>query len=326
MSTQQAISVSQLYKTYSSYKKEPGFTGAIKGLFARETISVEAVAGISFSIEPGELVGFLGPNGAGKTTTLKILSGILTPTKGDVSVLGYNPTKRQPEFQKQIGIIMGQKNQLWWDLPASDSFELNQSIYQIPSAQLEKRKNKLVKILKVESLLDIPIRKLSLGERMKMELVGALLHGPQVLFLDEPTIGLDVVAQEEVRSFIKTYNSEFNATIMLTSHYMQDVASLCSRVIIINEGVMVYDGPLAELVKKFSQIKYVTVQLSDPSVAIPKKLGRVHKINEHTFRFEFAHDTVKDNVSILLGSLPVSDLVIEDVALDEVIRTMFTRK
>src|SRR3989344_4428664 len=261
------ISVSHLKKHFSVYKKRPGLLASIRSLWQREYETVAAVDDISFTINQGEVVGFIGQNGAGKTTTLKILSGLLYPTSGEVLVLGYNPWDRKSAFQKQFSLVLGQKNQLWWDLPAMETFLLNQAIYDIPEAQFRKTLNKLVALLAVADCVQIQVRKLSLGQRMKCELIAALLHNPKVLFLDEPTIGLDVVMQKTLRDFIAEYNKKYNASILLTSHYMGDVEELCKRVIIINFGKIIYDGLLASLVEKYSpykKIRAVLTQYADP--------------------------------------------------------------
>jgi len=238
------IDVSHLTKTFRVAQKEPGLAGAIKGLFKRQYRDVHAVRDISFSIKEGELVGFLGPNGAGKTTTLKMLSGLLHPTSGEASVLGYVPWKRERDFQKQFTMVMGQRTQLWWDLPAWDSFLLNKEIYEIPKAQFEETVEELSRLLEIQDLLDVPVKKLSLGQRMKAELACSLLHRPRVLLLDEPTIGLDVVMQQIVRQFILEYNKRYRATVLLTSHNMEDIAELCPRVLLINHGQILFDGSL----------------------------------------------------------------------------------
>ncbi len=253
------LSVSYLSKYYQVHEKEPGFMGSIKSLISRKYEKVKAVDEISFQIEEGELVGFIGPNGAGKTTTLKCLSGLLYPTSGEVSVLGFTPFQREHAYLKQIALVMGQKNQLWWDLPVYDTFLLNKEIYEISDQKFEEVVSRLSGLLDVEHLLKIQVRKLSLGERMKMELIASLIHSPKVLFLDEPTIGLDVIMQKNLREFIKEYNKKFGATIILTSHYMKDVEALCKRVIIINFGKILYDGLLSELIKKFAPYKLITV-------------------------------------------------------------------
>jgi ABC-2 type transport system ATP-binding protein len=237
-----AIVVSNLKKYYQVHKKDPGFAGSMKALFHREYFDAKAVDDVSFVIEPGEVVGFIGPNGAGKTTTLKCLSGLLYPTSGKVQVLGYTPSERKPEYLKQISLVMGQKNQLWWDLPARESFALNREIYEIDITSYNKIIGELSELLGVEDILDIQVRKLSLGQRMKCELISALIHTPKILFLDEPTIGLDIMMQENLRTFIKAYNKKHNATVILTSHYMKDVEELCKRVIMIDHGKLLYDG------------------------------------------------------------------------------------
>lgn len=248
------IEVKNLSKTYEYYKKQPGLLASVKGLFRREKLYIEAVKEINFNIEEGELVGFLGPNGAGKTTTLKMLSGILYPSGGEARVLGHIPWKRQKEYQKQFALVMGQKNQLWWDLPAMESFILNKEIYEVPDKEFKYNLAELTELLDVKDILDIQVRKLSLGQRMKCELIAALLHKPKVLFLDEPTIGLDVVAQKNIRDFIKKYSQEEKTTIILTSHYMEDISQLCRRIIIIDLGRIIYDGRLDDLMKKYAEV------------------------------------------------------------------------
>jgi ABC-2 type transport system ATP-binding protein len=238
------IDVRHLTKTFRVAHKEAGLRGAIKGLFSRQYRDVHAVQDINFFIKEGELVGFLGPNGAGKTTTLKMLSGLLHPTSGEATVLGHVPWKRDREYQKQLTMVMGQRTQLWWDLPAWDSFLLNKEIYEIPKAQFEETVEELSKLLEIQDLLEVPVKKLSLGQRMKAELACSLLHRPRVLLLDEPTIGLDVVMQEKVRHFIREYNRRYKATVLLTSHNMDDIAELCTRVILINHGKILFDGSL----------------------------------------------------------------------------------
>jgi len=241
------IEVHHLTKTFKVAHKEPGLKGAIKGLFKREYRDVRAVQDVNFLIKEGELVGFLGPNGAGKTTTLKMLSGLLHPTSGEARVLGHIPWKRERPFQKQLTMVMGQRTQLWWDLPAQDSFLLNKEIYEISDEQYEDTVAELSKLLEIEDLLEVPVKKLSLGQRMKAELACSLLHRPKVLLLDEPTIGLDVVMQKKVRDFILAYNQRWKATILLTSHNMEDVSELCSRVLLINHGRVLFDGSLTDM-------------------------------------------------------------------------------
>lgn len=246
------IEVKNLSKTFKIYKKEPGIGGALKALFSRKYEQKTAVSDVSFSIEEGELIGFIGPNGAGKTTTLKMLSGLLYPSGGSISVLGYKPFDRKKDFLKQISLVMGQKNQLWWDLPPMDTFLLNKEIYEISDADFKTRVEELSTLLDVKEIMHVQVRKLSLGQRMKCELMAALLHRPKILFLDEPTIGLDVVIQEKLRDFIKEYNLKYKVTILLTSHYMRDVKHLCKRVVVINYGDIIYDGDLNQLMKRYA--------------------------------------------------------------------------
>ena len=248
-----------LTKTYKVEKKRPGLTGSLRDLIKPQYKSVMAAKNISFVIDEGELVGFIGPNGAGKTTTLKMLSGLLYPTSGSVQVLGHDPWLREYPFLTQISLVMGQKNQLWWDLPAIESFSLAKDIYNIPANLYKKNLSELTEMLDLSKVLNTQVRKLSLGQRMKAELAVALLHSPKVLFLDEPTIGLDVVMQQVVRNFIKEYNNTHEGAIILTSHYMEDVKELCKRVIIINEGEILYDGLLADVITKFSNEKIIEV-------------------------------------------------------------------
>ena len=257
------INVDCIVKNFSYYKKDIGLKSSIRNLFHREELIKEAVKGISFEVQEGEIVGFLGPNGAGKTTTLKMLSGILFPTGGTATVMGYVPWERKNEFKKSFSIVMGQKSQLWWDLPANESLYLNKHIYEIPDAQYNRTIEELSELLDVKDLLKVQVRRLSLGERMKMELIASLIHKPRVMFLDEPTIGLDIISQKRIRDFIKYYNQETKTTVILTSHYMNDIEDLCKRTIIINEGRVVYDGELASVNGIFSGKKIIKIQLSD---------------------------------------------------------------
>jgi len=244
--TSAGIDVKHLSKTFRVPLKEPGIRGAVKGLFYRQYRDVSAVQDVSFTVREGELVGFLGPNGAGKTTTLKMLAGLLHPSSGDAQVLGYVPWKRQRAYQKQFTMVMGQRSQLWWDLPAWDSFLLNREIYEIPKTQFDETVKELADLLELQELLDTPVKKLSLGQRMKAELACSLLHRPKLLLLDEPTIGLDVIMQNKLRKFILEYNKRRKATILLTSHNMEDIAELCPRVILINHGRLLFDGSLVD--------------------------------------------------------------------------------
>lgn len=321
------IEVSRLRKFYSVFKKEPGLAGSFKSIFRRRYEEVKAVSDISFNIEEGELVGFIGPNGAGKTTTLKCLSGLLYPDSGFVSVLGYQPWKRQPEFQKQFALVMGQKNQLWWDLPPMETFLLNKEIYEVPNEQFKKTLDELVEILEVEDILKIQVRKLSLGQRMKCELIAALLHSPKVLFLDEPTIGLDIVMQKKIRDFIKEYNQRYQATIILTSHYMGDVKELCQRVMIIDKGQLVFDGALEKIVKKYAEHKVISVILSEKiSLGKLKEIGKVDKYDYPKVDFHIGKEQTSEIASKILEELPVVDLNIEEPPIEEIIRDLFVKK
>lgn len=320
------ISVSHLSKYYQIHKKESGLVGSIKSLVARRYENVRAVDDISFTIAEGELVGFIGPNGAGKTTTLKCLSGLLYPTSGKVSVLGFTPFERKTDFLKRISLVMGQKNQLWWDLPAIETFLLNKEIYEIGSDQYKKTLSELVELLEIEHLLKVQVRKLSLGERMKMELIAALIHAPQVLFLDEPTIGLDVVMQKKMRDFIQEYNERHQSTILLTSHYMEDVRQLAKRVIIIDHGKLLYDGKLDNLVKKFAKHKVLSVVLE--TYVSPDKLSEVGELVDYDFPkavIRVARSASNVAAAQLLQKFPVDDLNIEEPDIEDIIRDVFTK-
>ncbi len=319
------ITVSHLKKFYESYQKEPGFLGSVTSLVHRKYQTVKAVDDVSFEIHEGELIGFIGPNGAGKTTTLKCLSGLLYPTSGYVSVLGFTPFDRKNAFLKQISLVMGQKNQLWWDLPAQETFLLNKEIYEIPDEHYKKTLGELVELLDVGDLLKVQVRKLSLGERMKMELIAALIHSPKVLFLDEPTIGLDVVMQKKMRDFIASYNKLHKSTILLTSHYMEDVRQLASRVIIIDHGKILYDGKLDSLVKKFAKYKVLSVVL-DTYVA-PDKFKEIGELTDYSFpKAVIRVPRSASNVAAaeLLEKFPVDDLNIEEPDIEDIIRDVFT--
>ena len=321
------ISVSHLSKFYKIHKKEAGFLGSMKSLVKREYFDAKAVDDISFEIEEGELVGFIGPNGAGKTTTLKCLSGLLYPTNGHVSVLDYIPYERNYDYLKKIALVMGQKNQLWWDLPAQESFILNKEIYDIPDNIFNKTLEELSTLLDVKDVLNVQVRKLSLGQRMKCELITALIHSPKVLFLDEPTIGLDVVMQKKLRDFLKEYNKKYKSTIILTSHYMEDVKELCERVIIIDHGKILYDGKLENIVKEYAKNKFLSIDFST-TVERSKleKLGNIKEYSE-TFAVIVVERTKSNKVAAkLLESFPVKDLNIEEPNIEDIIRDVFTKK
>lgn len=320
------IEVKNLSKIYEYYRKQPGLLGSFRSFFFREKLEAEAVKDINFSIAAGELVGFLGPNGAGKTTTLKMLSGILEPTGGEAKVLGHVPLKRESQYQKQFALVMGQKNQLIQDLPAIETFIVNKEIYEIPDQEFKASLDELVELFGIRGILDIQVRKLSLGQRMKCELVAALLHKPKVLFLDEPTIGLDVVAQKNIRDFIKKYNQEKKTTIILTSHYMEDIKELCQRVIIINLGRIIYDGKLDELIKKYAPYKLLKVIFNGAGAQREEleKFGEVEELSRYACALKVKRTEVKEKAIALLSSdLPVDDIIIDEVDVDDVIRHIF---
>ena len=318
------IEIKKLNKVYFSQKKEPGIMAGIKDLFNPKILEIKAVDDISFTIEEGELVGFLGPNGAGKTTTLKMLSGIIKPTSGEASVLGHDPWKRENAYKKQFALLMGQKNQLWWDLPVTESFLLNQKIYGIAEKDFREALDELVALLDVSKILDIQVRKLSLGERMKCELIAALLHRPKVLYLDEPTIGLDVIAQKSIRDFLIRYNREKKITILLTSHYMDDIEQLCDRIIIINQKIF-YDGPLADLLEKYIKHKNLTVTFTDEVIkAELEKYAELSAFDPVKVQFRVPRLEVRNVAKEILSSdLPVDDIMIDEIDVDSVIRNIF---
>jgi ABC-2 type transport system ATP-binding protein len=319
------IHVRDLRKTYVVSERETGARAAFKSLVHRRKQEVPAVAGISFDIAPGEIVGFLGPNGAGKTTTLKILSGLLHPSGGEVAVLGHIPWKREKAFLRIITLVMGQRNQLVWDIPAADSFELNRAIYRIPSDVYRKSLDDLTGLLDLEHLLRKPVRNLSLGERMKCEIAAALLHRPQVVFLDEPTIGLDVSMQRRIRSFIADYNRRYGATVLLTSHYMADVEALCRRVIVIHHGRLLFDGELSGLVQRFTRHKTIVIQLQDCSVDL-HAYGEVIECVDGRATLRVPKAETARVTERLLADLPLIDLTVEDPPIEEIIEQVFAQE
>jgi viologen exporter family transport system ATP-binding protein len=320
------IEVRGLTKHYRVHRRDAGLGAALRSVFRRRYDTVRAVDGIDFSVGVGERVGFLGPNGAGKTTTLKMLSGLLHPTSGDVRVAGHVPRRREADFLKAITLVMGQKQQLIWDLPPADTFAMNRAIYEIPRAQFEETLSELVGLLELGDLVGKPTRQLSLGERMKCELAAALLHRPRVLFLDEPTIGLDVSMQATVRGFIRAYNERFGATVLLTSHYMEDVVQLCPRVIVIDRGRLIYDGDLRALSLKLRPDKRIVVRFASGNGAPAGDLGRFGKVvsaEPGQATFQVAAEEVSQAVARMLGALPVADLTVEDPPLEEVLSELF---
>ena len=318
------IETENLCKYFQTYQKEEGLKGSLKNLFFRKYTENKAVDGIGFSLEEGELVGFLGPNGAGKTTTLKMLTGLIHPTSGYARVMGYTPWERKNEFRRQYALVMGQKNQLWMDLPAIESFHLNKEIYQIPPAQFKATLTELTGLLEVEDVLKVQVRRLSLGERMKMELIAALLHNPRVLFLDEPTIGLDIISQKKIREFLLKYNKKFGTTILLTSHYMDDIKALCKRVIIINHGRKIYDGQLSRIVQEFSQEKELTVVFSEPvSEDELVKISPLKEFDSVQATFRVKREALMEVIAQLLQNYAVADLNTSEVEIEEIIAHIF---
>ena len=322
------IKVDGLAKTYRTFKKAPGFLGSLRGLLRRDYEQVPAVKGVSFSIDSGELVGFLGPNGAGKTTTLKMLSGLLYPSAGTAEVMGFTPWERPDGYRRQFALLLGQKNQLWWDLPAYESLQLNAKIYGLEKDDFEKTVDKLTQLLDVAPKLRVMVRELSLGQRMKFELIASLLHHPKLLLLDEPTIGLDVVSQKTVREFLREHNRVHGTTMMLTSHYMADIQALCDRVIIIDEGELSFDGALANVVDRFAKHKIVTIQWEeriDCSKEWFSALGQVVEFEEGRAQLKVPRAQVIPACKKLLEVIPVSDIDISEVPIEEVISEAFKK-
>jgi len=319
------IDVANLRKSYRTYRKPEGLRAAFGGLFRREATEVRAVDDITFSLDAGEMVGFIGPNGAGKTTTLKMLSGLLHPTNGSLRVLGHVPFRREAAFQRQISLVMGQKNQLWWDLPPMDSFVLNREIYDVPDARFRATLAELIDLLDIGDVLDLQVRRLSLGQRMKCELVAALLHQPRVLFLDEPTIGLDVVVQKRIRDFFQLYNRRHDTTVLLTSHYMDDVEQLCRRVIVIDHGRIIFDGSLSLLVNRYADTKYVTAVFAQPVERgdLERYGGVVSYEGGLKATLAVSRATHSRQAAALLNAYRIDDLDIRDPGLEEVITRVF---
>ena len=320
------IEIEGLAKSYRVYQKEEGLAASLKGLFRRRYREVKAVRGIDLQVEAGEFVAFLGPNGAGKTTTLKLLSGVINPTSGTATVMGHVPWKRENNYRRRFALVMGQKNQLWWDLPAQESFRLHQQIYQIPADEFKQNFDELADLLEIRDLVQQPVRELSLGERMKMELVASLLHSPEVLFLDEPTIGLDVIAQHNIQQFLKYYQQERGITILLTSHYMKDVAALCRRVVIIAQGELKYDGSLTGIIDRFSQHKLVTLQFGDDQpVEGLSRFGEIVSEEYPKVQLRIPRSQVAETMSAMLSVGTIEDIAVEDPPLEELIADFFSQ-
>ncbi len=324
------IIAEDLTKVYPVAVKEPGFGGTVKHFFRRNYRQVEAVKKVSFEIEPGEVVGFLGANGAGKTTTLKMLTGLIYPSAGKLRVAGQIPFQRQPSFLQKITLVMGQKQQLIWDLPALDSLKINSAVYGISDSEYRLRVGELTEMLSLQGKLNQPVRKLSLGERMKAELMAALLHRPEVLFLDEPTLGLDVNAQVGVRDFLREYNQKYQATVLLTSHYMADITALCKRVILIHQGQLIYDGSLDGLLERFAPYREVKLELGHSVSDLKAKkgfsldvYGEVEEVEGQSVRLLVRRDELTGTVAKILADLEVLDLTVTDPPIEEVIGRVF---
>jgi ABC-2 type transport system ATP-binding protein len=315
-----------LTKIYRTYRKEGGLRGSIKGLVRRKYDETRAADDVTFKIEEGELVGFLGPNGAGKTTVLKMLSGLLNPSAGEARVLGFVPWERSNEMKRQFSLVMGQKNALWWDLPAQESLELNRAIYGIDRDRFKKVVGGLSELLDVGDKMNVMVRELSLGERMKMELISALLHEPRVLFLDEPTIGLDVVSQKRVREFLRLYNSEHKIVTMLTSHYMQDIEELCDRVIIIDHGKIFFDGPLNSIIDRFSGFKIISLTFAQPAERDFSALGEVLQQTPVSVQIKVPRAKVTETCREVLAECAVLDINVQELPVEEVIRQLFGQR
>lgn len=321
------IKVDGLSKSFEYYKKDLGLKNSMKNLIKREKLLKAAVKDISFQISEGEIVGFLGPNGAGKTTTIKMLSGILYPTTGTAKVMGYVPWERKKEFKKQFSVVMGQKNQLWWDLPAIESFYLNKCIFEIEDKKYEDTLAELSELLDVKELLKIQVRRLSLGERMKMELIAALLHQPKVIYLDEPTIGLDLISQKKIREFLKYYNQQKKTTILLTSHYMNDIEELCKRAIIINQGQVVYDDELSKVNEQMSNYKILKLQFDQKMEGMQfEKFGKVRSSDGYQIELEVNKSQVKEYAAVILNQFDVKDFNVDDVPIEECIESIYKKE
>jgi ABC-2 type transport system ATP-binding protein len=318
------IEADHLTKVYRVYQKKEGLLGALRGLVRRDYKEVRAVDDVTFVIEPGEMVAFLGPNGAGKTTTLKMLSGLIYPTAGAAHALGFVPWERAASFRRQLALVMGQKNQLWWDLPAADSFELHRAIYSLSEDQFRRTLAELTELFQVGNLVRQPVRELSLGERMRMELIAALLHQPRLLLLDEPTIGLDVLAQVTIQRCLKEYNASRGVTMLLTSHYMKDVEALCPRVLVITHGRLIYDGPLAGIKELFGRWKLVKLQLDqEPDPGALDRFGEVTRCDGPVVDLKVDRDRLADVLGAILDHFTVLDLTVQDPPLEQVIARVF---
>jgi len=321
------ITTTDLRKEFRVHQKEPGLRGALSGLVNRRFSTVEAVKGISIAIEEGELVGFIGPNGAGKTTTLKMLSGLLHPTSGEATVMGYTPWHRERLFLQKFSLVMGQKAQLWWDLPLYDSLLLQRDIYEMNSSDFEESLAELTALLDLQDFLKIQVRKLSLGQRMRGELAAAFIYRPRVLFLDEPTIGLDIVVQQKIREFISAYRTRYNATIILTSHYLDDVRALCDRLIIIDHGAVAYDGSTEALIAQHITYRRVELTFSEPVARVDlAQFGAVVEFSSQKSVIQIPRAETTHVAAIMLEKLPVTDIAIEEPTLENVVQKLFSKR
>ncbi len=319
------IEVQNLCRTYKVYRKREGILASVRGLFHREHRNVHAVKDVSFQIEEGEMVAFLGPNGAGKTTTLKLLSGLIVPTSGTATVMGHIPWQRENAYRRRFSLVTGQKEQLWWDLPAQESFRLHKEIYRITEEDYRRRLDELTSLMDVRDLIAQPVRELSLGERMRMELIAALLHRPDVLFLDEPTIGLDVISQRTVQQFLRSYQTEHQVTVILTSHYMKDIEALCDRAIVINRGSVIHDGPVSDIGDRFSQHKIVELQFANG--ALPddiRQFGDVLEERSPMIRVQIPRQDVSTALSQILARYDIDDVSVSERPLEDVIAELFS--
>lgn len=316
------IKAMNLSKHYTQHKKQEGLKGSVRNLFRRETYEVSAVKDVSFVVERGEILGLIGPNGAGKTTTVKMMSGLLSPSSGSIEVLGFNPFDKKRDFLKKIGLVMGNKNQLIWDIPAMDSFLLFRDIYEIPEAQFRSHIDKLSKLLSVESLLKVPVRNLSLGERMKMEVIGSILHSPEALYLDEPTIGLDIIAQKNLRQFIKEYNERYGTTIILTSHYMSDIVHLCKRILIINHGEIMYDGSLSDIMTQIESMKIINITFNEPPSKELFQGVMVKATSDLSYTIHVERCRLQRFIDAMLSQHP-NDFTVEDPPIEDIIEHIY---
>jgi ABC-2 type transport system ATP-binding protein len=322
-----SITIKNVSKHYQLHKKEEGLAGSLKALLTRNYTTVKAVDDISFDVHAGELVGFIGSNGAGKTTTLKMLSGLLYPTSGEITILGHRPYEKKTDFLKQISFVMGQKNQLWWDIPAIESFNLNKEIYEVPEKRYREVVDELIELLDLKHVIHQQVRRLSLGERMKCELVAALLYTPKVLFLDEPTLGLDVVMQKKIREFIKMYNKKYGATVILTSHYMDDVEEICDRIIMIDHGKLMFDGAISKLVQTYADYKTLAVIFnSRVERSDVELLGDVTEFEYPRAVIRVPREKISSVAAELLQKFDIDDLNINEPELEDIIRVLFTRE